>query len=348
MGLTSEVCSFNFQHRGKEITLVDTPGFDDSEVSDQDILLKLLEWLKKRYEANQKLSGIYLHRIGAPRMQGSALRNFGIFKHLCGESFYRNVILGTTCWDLVDAGSTGARRESQLKEKGGFWHALVLRGSQVCRVPSDRDAARDLIYDLALRDPAFLVSQKEMGSGNLRPDQVSASWAVDPALSMVRRENERALEQARDEFKAALRERKEKARAEREKARQRHDQLLREQEMERERVLRFYREKEEQRAMEMRALEGAMRLARIWEAGELEMQRKAAQKRLDTERFKADYVALCRAAASGSINIPCEWDKYWLCLNCLKKGMDCCRGQPVRLRRLSRLEAQESAEWRTM
>ncbi|RYP48382.1 hypothetical protein DL769_011208 [Monosporascus sp. CRB-8-3] len=156
-----------------------------------------------------------------------------------------------------------------------------------------------------------------MGSGNLRPDQVFASCAVNPALSMIRRENQRALRQTRNEFEAALREREEKARAEREKERQRHDQLLREQEMEREQVFRFYREKGEQRTKEMRALEEAMRQARIREVEELEMQRKAAQKRLDTERFKVDYVALCRAAASGCINIPVR--------NCLKICAHCHR-----------------------
>ncbi|RYP45708.1 hypothetical protein DL769_011445 [Monosporascus sp. CRB-8-3] len=183
--MTSEVCSYDFQHRDKEITLVDTPGFDDSEVSDRDILLKLLEWLKKRYEANHKLSGIiYLHRIDAPRMQGSALRNFGVFKQLCGESFYKNVILGTTCWDLVDADSTGARRESQLKGKGGFWHALVLKGSRVCRVPSNRDAARDLIYGLALYNPAFLVSQNVAEKGPPKAIGITRN-NVDPLRSPI-------------------------------------------------------------------------------------------------------------------------------------------------------------------
>jgi hypothetical protein len=116
--VTSDINSYQFSHRGKIITLVDTPGFDDSNISDSEILMKLLGWLKETQEDEQKLSGIlYLHRIDAPRMQGSALRNFGTFKQLCGEEFYKNIMLGTTCWDLVDATTIGKERETQLRER---------------------------------------------------------------------------------------------------------------------------------------------------------------------------------------------------------------------------------------
>jgi predicted GTPase len=72
--VTSDIDSYQFSNRGKIITLVDTPGFDDSNISDSEILMKLLGWLKETQEDEQKLSGIlYLHRIDAPRMQGSAL-----------------------------------------------------------------------------------------------------------------------------------------------------------------------------------------------------------------------------------------------------------------------------------
>lgn len=302
--MTSEVACYDLQHRGKKITLVDTPGFDDSSLSDRDILLKLLEWLKEGYDENRQLSGIiYLHRIDAPRMQGTALRNFGVFKQLCGEGFYKNVMLGTTCWDLVDADTVGKQREAQLKGKGGFWHALVLKGSEVRRIPRERELARDLVYNLALRCPAFLKSQNEMGSMGLRPDQVSATKAVNADLEELRAENERLRRQQQEEFERMQREREERARIERERERQRQEKLLREQELERQRILRLQRKREEQRAREMRELEEQMRQARIREAEEREKERKAVQKRLDDQQFKVDYTALCRAKASRAIQI---------------------------------------------
>jgi hypothetical protein len=252
-------------------------------------------------------------------MQGSQLRNFSVFKQLCGEGFYKNVILATTCWDLLvnDADSSvGARREAQLRDRGGFWHALVLKGSQVCRVPRERQAARELVYNLALRGaPSFLASQQEMGSLNLRPEQASALRAVDPLLAVVRQENESALREAQDEFNRALRAREEQARVQREVARQQRESQLREQELERERILRVDRQRQEQQAAEMRALEEAMLQACIWEAEELERERQATRKQLHAIQFKADYVTLCRVVASGAIKVAIR-SSVMVCAHC--------------------------------
>jgi predicted GTPase len=44
------------------ITLIDTPGFDDSSVADLEILRALSKWLKEHCEEGQLLTGIiYLH-----------------------------------------------------------------------------------------------------------------------------------------------------------------------------------------------------------------------------------------------------------------------------------------------
>ncbi|KAH8776050.1 hypothetical protein F5882DRAFT_246073, partial [Hyaloscypha sp. PMI_1271] len=182
--MTSDIDSYQFSNRGKIITLVDTPGFDDSNISDSEILMKLLGWLKETQEDEQKLSGIlYLHRIDAPRMQGSALRNFGTFKQLCGEEFYKNITLGTTCWDLIEATTTiGEERETQLREKGGFWHALLQKGSEIVRIPREQDSARDVIFHLASKDPTFLKSQVEVSTMGLSLDEVSAPKTINEEL----------------------------------------------------------------------------------------------------------------------------------------------------------------------
>lgn len=301
---TSEVACHSFTHRGRTITLVDTPGFDDSDLSDRDILMKLLAWLKQRYDAGQKLSGIlYLHRIDAPRMQGSALRNFGTFKQLCGEGFYRNVMLGTTCWDLLvgsDGERTGSQRESQLRDHGGFWHPMVVKGSEVRRIPRERDAARNLVLELAERAPGFVQSQNEMGQMGMRMDQVSAAKTINADLERIRAENERARREQQQAFERAQRAREERARAEMERERKRQEEILRQEEEKRQRILREQRELEARREREMRELEEQMRRARIREAEERERERLEGQKRLDKAQFGLDYKALCSAAEDGN------------------------------------------------
>ena len=47
---TAEVQSYRYQHAdGSEsnVVFVDTPGFDDTEIKDADILVRIAEWLKK-------------------------------------------------------------------------------------------------------------------------------------------------------------------------------------------------------------------------------------------------------------------------------------------------------------
>ncbi|PMD53043.1 uncharacterized protein K444DRAFT_513865, partial [Hyaloscypha bicolor E] len=117
---------------------------------------------------------LYIHRIDAPRMQGSALRNFGTFKQLCGEEFYKNIMLGTTY-----ATTIGEERETQLREKGGFWHALLQKGSEIVRIPREQDSARDVIFHLTSKDPAFLNSQLEMSTMGLSLDEVSATKTIN-------------------------------------------------------------------------------------------------------------------------------------------------------------------------
>jgi len=295
--VTFEINSYQFSHRGKSITLVDTPGFDDSNIPDREILMKLLRWLKETQQEGQKLSGIlYLHRIDAPKMQGSALRNFGTFKQLCGEGFYKNIMLGTTCWDLVDAKTIGAERETQLRENGGFWHALLQKGSEIVRIPTEKDSARDLIFRLASKDPAFLQSQVEMGTMGLSLDEVSATRTINVELEKVRVENERIKRLEEENILRLQQEKEEKARVKREKEKRRHDLMLRKQEAERQRILQEQRAAEAKRQREMKELEEQMRCIRIQEAEQREIQRKKEQKRLDYTKFSLDYKTLCQAS----------------------------------------------------
>ncbi|KEZ40817.1 hypothetical protein SAPIO_CDS8009 [Scedosporium apiospermum] len=57
---------------GQDLHLIDTPGFDDTEMKDSDILLQIAEYLN----TDVRLSGIlYLHPITTRRVGGAATRN---------------------------------------------------------------------------------------------------------------------------------------------------------------------------------------------------------------------------------------------------------------------------------
>jgi len=83
---TSKITGYNTWVQGRQYVLVDTPGFDDTSLSDTHVLKMLAAWLESTYRSGTKLSAIlYVHPITQTRMQGTALRNLTMFKQLCAN-----------------------------------------------------------------------------------------------------------------------------------------------------------------------------------------------------------------------------------------------------------------------
>ena len=321
VAVTSEVQSYDFEHQGKHLTLVDTPGFDDSTISDRDILLKLLEWVKAKLSNSHKLNGIlYLHRIDAPRMQGSSLRNFSVFKQLCGDSFYKNVMLGTTCWDLLDSAATGERRETELKGEGGFWHSLVQKGSQVVRIPQDAASARQLVLDVAARAPATMKCQVELSQRDGRVENVSAVKVIDPELERLRKDNEEARRRESERLAREQEEREKRHREERERERRAKEERIKRQEAERRRLLREEEEKRARREKEMKEFREKMEREKREAEVKLKTERAEAQWQADNRRFAMELKTLMQANEYGLTKATSFW--LWsglqVCNHCFK------------------------------
>ena len=90
------------RYKSHEVTLVDTPGFDDSDREDTDILLELAAWLALQRQNEVKLTGlIYLHRITDNRLGSAAMRNLRMMGALVGEDNMKNVVLVTNRWEEI-------------------------------------------------------------------------------------------------------------------------------------------------------------------------------------------------------------------------------------------------------
>jgi hypothetical protein len=103
---------------------VDTPGFNDTFRDDRDILREVTGWLAAAYSQERKITGIiYLHPINQPRMEGSSVLSMTVMQRICGSENFRNVILVSTFWDVVDE-RTGIQKERELCESPRFWGEL--------------------------------------------------------------------------------------------------------------------------------------------------------------------------------------------------------------------------------
>ena len=142
--------------------LVDTPGFDDSNMSNDQIMALILDWLEKSYRSGTRLNGIiYIHDIRKTRMQGSAYNNMRLFRKICGDKALGNVILATSFWDQVDE-LAGAQKEHELKTSKDFWANLVSKGSEVVRMQPDRAIHLSLLEKIAAKQKFDLLVQREI------------------------------------------------------------------------------------------------------------------------------------------------------------------------------------------
>lgn len=173
--------------------LVDTPGFDDTDVPDESVLETITTWLTNSYQEGKKLSGIlYLHRIIDSRIQGTAQRNFTVFRRLCGAPFSKQVILGTTFWKALmndlEGEAIGEQRLNELVAGDGYWGPMIRGGSEVVRVPDDLVGARRLLLKFAHMNRTVLQVQDEVVNQGLNSSATSAA----KELSEERLEQEKA------------------------------------------------------------------------------------------------------------------------------------------------------------
>ncbi|KAF8808738.1 P-loop containing nucleoside triphosphate hydrolase protein [Phlegmacium glaucopus] len=156
----------------KPVTLIDTPGFDDSTHTETEIIRMIAHFLTHTYEKGLKLSGlIYMHRISDNRMGGLSQRNFKMFKEMCGIPAAKNVAIVTSMWDEVTAGR-GEAREKELKTQ--FFKTILDQGAQLLRSNNTHQSALDIIAHLIGNQPVTLAIQQEIVDEHKDLDKTAA------------------------------------------------------------------------------------------------------------------------------------------------------------------------------
>ncbi|KAI5997225.1 hypothetical protein F5J12DRAFT_851576, partial [Pisolithus orientalis] len=180
MSYTKEMRPVRYPHSDgiRNIVLVDTPGFDDTFMTDAQILREIAHWLNTAYKKNLKLSGVlYLHRISDNRVSGTPLRNYNMFKELCGKENFKNIVLVTTML---------AQHESELRSD--FWRSMINLGSAIHRFDGTMESAWKIISCLSVAPPVQrrpLQIQREMVDEHVPLHRTAAGRAVVATLTDV-------------------------------------------------------------------------------------------------------------------------------------------------------------------
>ncbi|KAL4078012.1 P-loop containing nucleoside triphosphate hydrolase protein [Scleroderma citrinum] len=185
---TKEIRAVRYPHPDGErnIVLVDMPGFDDTFVSDTQVLRNIAEWLKTTYKRKVLLSGLlYFHRISDNRMAGTPLRNLNMFKELCGRDNFKNVVLVTTMWDEV-LEDVGLQREKELQSE--FWKTMIRLGSTTRRFHLTEESAWEIINTISASLPEErrpLLIQQEMVDEHKPLHKTSAGKTVLRSITAI-------------------------------------------------------------------------------------------------------------------------------------------------------------------
>ena len=266
---THDPASYEVEFDGILYVLIDTPGFDDSNRSNKEILNNISSYLSAQHKSGQLLSGIiYLHPISRNRVQGSTMTQMRVFKELCGTESYQNVVLGTTFWETVDM-ADAKTREKQLFSTPGFLGDMIDFGVKTVRISKDREVCIKLVKYFAEKDPVPLRIQTDVAAAAGGVDASRAAAALSAELEQLRLEQEKELkEQCRQARKQA-----------REQARK---QKLEEQKKRQEAARRRQQRREERQRLE---LEAEARLEAERERARVAIEKEAQEK--ERKRLKA-------------------------------------------------------------
>lgn len=167
---------------GRKILLIDTPGFDDTEKSDVDILQLLADHLQSTYAAGKLLTGIILlQQINHNRITGQERRRTRLFEEICGENAFENVVIATTMWGEVNK-SVGISREQERIKSDSFWGTMVKQGTKVVRHDDNRESACKIVRMFLNKQQVALQLQEQLEDNNGQLSKTSAGQEMNKEL----------------------------------------------------------------------------------------------------------------------------------------------------------------------
>ncbi|KIX96647.1 uncharacterized protein Z520_07366 [Fonsecaea multimorphosa CBS 102226] len=146
--VTTEVRGYPMVYNGYEVFLIDTPGFDDDKMCDDDVLKMIADFVNTICSTGWTFGGIiYLHDIGRTRMGNAGTLNIRVLESFTGKENFKNITLVTNKWGLLVDPEVGLLRERQLQEHPSYWAEMRQAGCQarMCRFDNTEASALKII-----------------------------------------------------------------------------------------------------------------------------------------------------------------------------------------------------------
>ncbi|PSR75185.1 hypothetical protein PHLCEN_2v9275 [Hermanssonia centrifuga] len=204
---TNEVTlSKDFTLARRTVILIDTPGFDDSTISDTDVLKMIGLYLSTTYEKGYKLAGIiYMHRITDPKVGGVSRKNFRMFRKLCGDDTLKNIVIVTNMWGQVDP-ERGAERELELQTDEDLFKPVLREGATMLRHYNTVASAEAILLQLVHNSPQALRIQQELVDERKDLADTGAGQEVARELMELKKKHRQEVAELTKEIEEAAKE----------------------------------------------------------------------------------------------------------------------------------------------
>lgn len=210
MAGTTKVGVYNFNYEDRHtVYLLDTPGFDDTNRPDSEILQEIAFYLAALYAQKIRLAGVvYLHRITDTRVSGSSLKSIRILQNLCGADAFDRVVLATNMWSVLDSmeggHEIGLQRCEELKH-AEFWGEMIQKKSIMKEHDGSEVSALSIISELVDREGgAVLNIQRQMVDQNLSLEETDAGRYLQKDLIETRQRYEKEIAELKRNIEQAI------------------------------------------------------------------------------------------------------------------------------------------------
>ncbi|PPR03577.1 hypothetical protein CVT24_007616 [Panaeolus cyanescens] len=143
------VKSFKIDNKGTElsdigITLIDTPGFADSDMSEAEVVRKIKAFMNEVRAYVDSI--IYFDRISDIRMGSTRKRSMELFKAVTSVATAQHITIATTMWDQLSSPKSVQRAKERFEHlKTGHWKTFLDAGAVLTKFENHQYSALKIL-----------------------------------------------------------------------------------------------------------------------------------------------------------------------------------------------------------
>ena len=144
-------------------------------------------------------------------MSGAPVKNFRMFRRLCGERALQNVVIVTNMWEGVDP-QVGEEREAELKGKDIFFKPALEFGAQMARHENTAPSAEDILRLLLPKHPLPLCIQTELVRDRKDITETMAGEELNRELNVQIKKHKEEMRILKEDMEEAMKDKDEETR----------------------------------------------------------------------------------------------------------------------------------------